>query len=89
MLPRVQQAQAEQALGLLESDSAEALLSSKRTGLWQWAQSLPEPEFGRKAAMEALNYPARTVESTIKKLVAMQKLARIGEGRATRYRVVR
>jgi Fic family protein len=81
------QAQARQALELLEGDSAENLLSSKQLTLWRWAQELPEREFGRKAAVEALGYPARTVESIIKKLVDMKKLERIGEGRATRYRV--
>jgi len=36
---------------------------------------------------EALNYPARTVETIIKKFLEMKKLERIGEGRATRYKV--
>lgn len=86
---RMLQAQAEQATRLLEDDSLESHLSGKQLALWHWAQALPEGEFGRKAAIEALGYPPRTVESIIKKLAAMKKLERVGEGRATRYKVVR
>lgn len=39
--------------------------------------------------MEALGFPARTVEGIIKKLRDMKKLERLGQGRATRYRVVK
>jgi hypothetical protein len=38
-------------------------------------------------AIAALNYPARTVEAIIKKLLDMKKLKRIGQGSATRYRI--
>jgi hypothetical protein len=31
--------------------------------------------------------PPRTVESIIKKLLALKKIERLGEGRASRYRV--
>jgi hypothetical protein len=56
--------------------------------LWRWAQGLPGREFGRKAAIEATGYSPRTAETIIKKFSVMGKLERIGEGRATRYRVV-
>jgi hypothetical protein len=42
--------------------------------IWQWAQSLPGKEFSRKDAIEATGFPARTVESIIKKLFEMKKL---------------
>lgn len=83
------QSQANQAIRLLEEDSMETLLSAKQLALWQWAQSLPESEFSRKTAVAALGYPARTVEAIIKKLLEMKKLERIGQGRATRYRIIR
>ena len=86
---RLLQAQARQAIRLLEEEPWESLLSAKQLALWEWAQNLPAGEFGRKAAVEALGYPARTVEAIIKKLAGMKKLERIGSGRATRYRVVR
>jgi Fic family protein len=53
--------------------------------LWQWANSTGE--FSRKSAVEALGMAPRTVESIIKKLLDLKKLDRLGEGRATRYRV--
>ena len=84
---RMLQAQATQALQLLEDDSLEIHLSAKQMALWRWAQGLSEGEFGRKAAVEALGYSPRTVESIIKKLVGMKRLTRIGEGRATRYKI--
>ncbi len=79
--------QADKALGLLEGDHAETLLSPKQLALWRWAREAPKREFGRKEAVAALGFPARTVESIVKKLLTLRKLARIGEGRATRYRV--
>lgn len=81
-------AQATKVLELIEQDNIESLLSEKQLALWQWAQSRKSPEFSRKDAVEALNFPARTVESIIKKLEGLKRLERIGEGRSTRYRVI-
>jgi len=86
---KIIKAQSRQALKILEGDHFESLLSEKQLDLWRWATALPGREFGRKAALEALSYPARTVESIIKKLLDMKKLERLGEGRATRYKVVK
>jgi hypothetical protein len=44
------------------------LLSAKQLALWAWAQGSPDRAFGRKAAIEALGSPPRTVESIIKKV---------------------
>jgi len=85
---KVVQWQAREALRLLEKDDIEYLLSEKQLALWRWAQLLPDKTFGRQAAVEALGFPPRTVESIIKKLLEMKALAKIGTGRATRYRVV-
>lgn len=82
-------AQADQAIALIEGDNIEALLSEKQLALWQWAQARNEPTFGRKDAVEALGFPARTVESIIKKLLDLKRLERIGAGRSTRYRISR
>lgn len=82
-------AQADQAIALIEGDNIEALLSEKQLALWQWAQARNEPAFSRKDAVEALEFPARTVEAIIKKLLELKCLERIGEGRGTRYKVVR
>ena len=79
--------QATSALALMQEERIENLLSEKQLALWQWTQARNEPEFSRKDAIEALGFPARTVEATIKKLVMLKRLERIGEGRATRYRL--
>lgn len=82
-------AQAEEAITLIEEDNIEALLSEKQLALWQWAQARSEPAFSRKDAIEALEFPPRTVEAIIRKLLDLKCLERIGEGRSTRYKVVR
>ncbi len=52
--------QATNALAIIEGDKIEHLLSVKQLALWQWAQSISEPEFSRKDAIEALDFPPRT-----------------------------
>ena len=85
---RIVQAQARQALRILEGENIDGLLSEKQLRLWQWAAAVPGGEFSRKGAIHALGFPARTVESIIKKLLDMKKLERLGAGRATRYRIL-
>ncbi len=85
---RIVQGQARQAAQILEEDHFEYLLSEKQLALWRWASVLPGREFSRKTAMTALDFPARTIESIIKKLLELKKIERIGEGRATRYKVM-
>jgi Fic family protein len=80
--------QASEALAIIEGDSIEHLLSPKQLAVWQWAFKNKNKEFSRKEAVEALGFPERTIESIIKKLVAMKRLQRLGEGPATRYKVV-
>ncbi|WP_265042617.1 hypothetical protein [Wolbachia endosymbiont (group A) of Sphecodes monilicornis] len=55
---------------------------------WEWALSLADKEFSRKDAIEALGFPPRTVEAITKKLLGMKYLQRLGEGKATRYKVI-
>jgi len=78
--------QAEQAQALLEQDQFEYLLSEKQMAFWNWAKN--QETFSRKTAMEHLKFPPRTVEDIIRKFVDLKKLERLGEGRATRYRVL-
>jgi Fic family protein len=44
-------------------------------------------EFSRKDAVGELGFPERTVESIIKKLYELKRLERLGQGKATRYRL--
>lgn len=81
--------QATQAMKLLDEESIENLLSAKQLALWQWSQQLETLEFSRKDAIQALGFPDRTIESIIKKLLLMKRFERLGEGMATRYRVIK
>lgn len=79
--------QARQALKIIEGDDIDYLLSEKQLALWQWVSERPEKTFSRKEAIEALGFPPRTIESCIKKLMDLKKITKLGEGRATRYRL--
>jgi Fic family protein len=81
--------QASKALQLLEEDQTELLLSEKQLALWQWVHALPDGVFSPRMAVTALDFSVRTVEQIIKKLTAMDKLERIGQGRGTRYRLTK
>jgi len=86
---KIFQSQAREALTLLTAERIEPLLSKRQLAVWQWANTLAPPqEFSRKDAIEALGIPPRTIEQVIKKLTDMNRLTRLGQGRATRYRVV-
>jgi len=78
--------QSDRALRLVRGEAIEYLLSEKQLMLWNWACK-HSPEFTRKEAIKALGFPARTVESIIKKLVNLKKLERLGQARGTRYKV--
>ncbi|PCI38015.1 MAG: cell filamentation protein Fic [Thiotrichales bacterium] len=77
--------QADAALAIIENDNIESLLSEKQLALWQWITGLGGTEFSRKDAILALGYPSRTTEAIIKKLLDMQRIKKLGSGRATRY----
>jgi Fic family protein len=80
--------QAQEAVNILEQDNIEYLLSEKQLALWEWICGLSKNEFSRADAITALKFPARTVEASIKKLLDLKKLERIGQGRATRYKIL-
>lgn len=82
----VVKAQSDQALKIIEGDNIEYLLSEKQLALWRWAQT-KQGEFTRSGAIAALGFPARTIETIIKKLINLNRLERLGQGKATRYRV--
>lgn len=75
----------QKALALLSQEAVEEFLSEKQTIIWRFA--LTQDTFSRSDVIAATHLNARTVEHTIKKLVAMNTLERMGEGRATRYKV--
>lgn len=69
-----------------EGNKIEYLLSEKQLALWNWASNL-QNTFSRKEAVEAMGFPERTVESIIKKLVDLKRLTKLGQGKATRYKI--
>lgn len=75
-----------EALKIIEGDKIEYLLSEKQLALWNWANERGL-EFSRKDAIQALNFPPRTIEFIIKKLVNLKRLEPLGQGKATRYKV--
>lgn len=79
--------QSTQALKIIEGDNIEYLLSEKQLLLWNWIVE-QSTEFSRKDAVNALGFPERTIESIIKKLVILKRLQRLGQGKATRYRLI-
>jgi len=78
--------QSTKALQIIEEDNIEYLLSEKQLILWNWINE-ENKEFSRKNAVSATGFPERTVESIIKKLVDLKRLERIGQGKATQYRL--
>ena len=85
---KIVNSQSKKALEILKGETIEHLLSEKQLALWQWVQSLHSKEFARKDAIEAFEFPTRTIESIIKKLCDMKRLTKIGQGRGSRYRVL-
>ena len=78
-------AQSEKALDLLTKESVEEFLSEKQAKVWSFA--LSHDLFSRGDVIASTKLNPRTVEESIKKLLNMNKLAKIGEGRATRYKI--
>jgi len=77
--------QGELSLKLLTKENVEDFLSEKQLKVWQFA--LSSTTFQRSDTIKATELGARTVEESIKKLLRMNKLKKIGEGKATRYEV--
>ena len=80
------ESQSAKALQFISGDDIENLLSEKQLAVWNWIQGY-NSEFSRKDVIGAVNFPGRTVESIIKKLLDLNRLEKLGEGRATRYRL--
>ncbi len=81
-------AQSAEALKLVSEETIDHLLSEKQLEIWRWINEKGDT-FTRKDLIAAFGYPARTVESIIKKLYDSNRLEKLGEGRATRYKLKR
>ncbi len=84
---KIVEKQSENALSIIEGDNTDYLLSGKQLQILQWSRGLSKNEFSRKDAIDALEMPSRTVEASIKRLLELKKLKKLGQGRATRYKL--
>jgi Fic family protein len=77
--------QGELALDLTRNEEVERLLSDKQVQVWR--SILASETIGRKEIAEKTGLSLKTIEAVTKKLIMMNKIERVGEGRASRYRV--
>lgn len=78
--------QSELALQLITGESVAEFLSEKQQKVWEFA--LTHDVFNRGDVIKGTQLKARTVEQSIQKLLSMNKLKKLGQGKATRYQVV-
>ncbi|WCR56947.1 hypothetical protein [Rickettsia asembonensis] len=79
--------QSTRALQIIKNDNIEYSLSARQLMMWNF-NTKEINEFSRKDAVNALGFPKRTVESIIKKLSNLKRLERLGQGKATRYKLI-
>ncbi len=79
--------QSKQALALLSDENLDQLLSPTQLKVWVYMQQ--RDDVSPKELSEALSIPRPTINQVVNKLMALQKIERIGLGRATRYRRIR
>jgi len=75
------------AIGLLSHESIEHLLSEKQIAVWNYANE--HEIFTPKNLRDDLKIAGPTVAQILNKLLEMKKIERIGEGRATRYKITK
>jgi Fic family protein len=81
---RMVAAQGEMAVALTKEDHTEHLLSSNQLAVWKAFQNVET--LSRKEIAEQTGINIRTVDQSLAKLLSLKKIAKLGEGRATRYR---
>ena len=78
--------QTEEAIALLSNENIEYLLSEKQLMVWKAFQN--QTTLTPRELQKQLNMPAATVLQALNKLLGLKKIERLGQGRATRYRLV-
>lgn len=79
--------QSQMAVQVLTNREVESILSPNQMAVWEYLQSVAEAS-PMEIAQQA-NVARSTVNQIVNKLLKLQKVERIGEGRATRYRTIR
>lgn len=77
--------QTELAVALMKSEWIDPLLSEKQLLVWNILQK--NKEVTPKEIRDQFHIPTPTVQQILKKLLNLKKIERLGEGRATRYRL--
>ena len=77
--------QSDLALKLITQESVDEFLSEKQLQVWKFA--LSQATFKRADVINTTQLKARTVEQSIKKLLDMNKIKKLGQGKATRYQI--
>ena len=70
---------------LLNSEDAELYLSDYQTKIWNLFKA--SDTLNRKQIFEITNIPLATIEHSVRKLLSMNKIIAIGEGRSREYRM--
>ncbi len=83
---RVAMEQGVQAVLLLEGEYLEDILSKKQLEVWNYISSVEEASAGEIAKHTGIARP--TVNQGLEKLLRLNKIKRIGQGRGTRYKKI-
>lgn len=76
--------QAEQAIALLSGEAIEKLLSPNQLRVWQYVQTVDVATI--QDITETTGVARPTVRQAVERLLALKRIERIGQGRATRYK---
>lgn len=76
--------QSRRAIALLETEHLEDILSKKQLEVWNYISSTEEASAGDIVKYTDVGRP--TVNQALEKLLKLNKIKRIGQGRATRYK---
>jgi Fic family protein len=79
--------QSQRAVALLADEQIERTLSPKQLAVWRYLQTVTEATPAEMAHQTQVARP--TVNQVLNRLLSLRKIERIGQGRGTRYRIVR
>ena len=78
--------QSDNAMQILTEEKIDYLLTKSQQEVWDYILRNSNEYITRKELVENTSIPVRTIEYSIKKLLDLKKLERVGVGRGTRYR---
>ncbi len=84
---RIEHEQARLAIDLLSKENLEVLLSPKQLAVWRYLETVSESTPGEISKVSKVSRP--TVSQALQVLLRLKKVKRIGQGRTTRYSILR